>query len=149
MSNDQKQPTSTVETGVPLEAGAAALQKLCKVLGTAIKSRAFERPEFAKQIEEASKLANQVDWVALKAAIDAEAKAYRQKNDANLQVRREKFQQAALAAKVPAAMGAQADRVALVMDYFLASREPRTASQRCNQNHPADGTERIGLTLIW
>lgn len=94
-----------------LEAGAATLQKLCKILGTAIKSRAFGKPEFAKEIQEASKLAGQVDWAALKSAIDTEAKASREQNDANLQVRREKLQQTALAAKIPASMGAQADRI--------------------------------------
>src|SRR5205823_8731136 len=92
-----------------LEAGAATLQKLCKVLGTAIKSRAFGKPEFAREIQEASKLAGQLDWAALKSAIESDAKASREQNDANLQVRREKLQQTALAAKVPAVMGAQAD----------------------------------------
>src|ERR1043166_8604141 len=61
-----------------LEAGAATLQKLCKVLGTAIKSRAFGKPEFGREIQEASKLAGQVDWVALKSAIESEAKACRE-----------------------------------------------------------------------
>jgi hypothetical protein len=97
--------------GSGLEAGAATLQKLCKVLGTAIKSRAFGKPQFAKEIQEASKLAAQVDWAGLKRAIDAEAKTSREQSDANLQVRREKLQQAAQAAKVPAAMGSQTDRV--------------------------------------
>lgn len=94
-----------------LEAEAAVLQKLSKILGTAIKSRAFGKPGFAKEIQEASKLAAQIDWPGLKAAIDAEAKASREQNDANLQVRREKLQRAALAANIPAAMIGQADRI--------------------------------------
>lgn len=104
-------PDAAGQKAQDLEAGAATLQKLCKILGTAIKSRAFGKPQYAKEIQEASKLAAQVDWATLKSAIDAEAKSSREQNDANLQVRREKLQQAALAAKVPAAMGTQADRV--------------------------------------
>lgn len=104
-------PNPAEAHGPGLETGAATLQKLCKILGTAIKSRAFGKPEFAKEIQEASKLASQIDWAALKSAIDTEAKASREQNDANLQVRREKLQQAALAAKIPASMGAQSDRV--------------------------------------
>src|SRR5581483_5519451 len=104
-------PNSAQAPGQGLEAGAATLQKLCKILGTAIKSRAFGRPEFAREIQEASKLAEQMDWASLKSAIDSEAKVSREQNDANLQVRREKLQQTALAANIPASMGAQTDRV--------------------------------------
>lgn len=97
--------------GAGLESGAATLQKLCKVLGTAIKSRAFGKPEFAKEIQEASRLAGQFDWATLKTAIEIEAKASREQNEANLQMRRERLHQAALVANVPAVMGAQTDRI--------------------------------------
>ena len=116
-------PKSAEVTGPALEAAAANLQKLCKILGTAIKSRAFGKPEYAKQIEEASKLASQIDWAALKTAIETEAKVYRERHNANLQVRREKLHQSAFAASVPAEMGAQADRV----DIFRIEYEGATA----------------------
>ena len=112
MPDENSTTLNPAETqGLGLEAGAAILQKLCKVLGTAIKSQAFGRPEFAKEIQEANKLAGQVDWPALKSAIETEAKASREQNDANLQMRREKLHQTALAAKCAASMGAQSDRV--------------------------------------
>jgi len=124
MSDERTAAINTADAkNAGLEASSALLQKFAKSVGTAVKSRAFGKPDFAKHIEEASKLAGQIDWDALKSAIETAAKAGRELDDANLQARREKLNQAALAAKIPAAMLAQADRI----DIFRIEYEGSTA----------------------
>lgn len=118
---EAKKTTETHLTG--LDADASALQKLSKVLGAAVKSRAFGKPTFAKQIEEASKLAGQINWAEVKGNIEREASAVREKDEANLRGRREKLHQAAHAEKWPAQMGAQFDRI----DIFQVEYEGVTA----------------------
>lgn len=112
MADDKADTSGTTGMQYPgLEADASILGKLGKTLAAAVKSRAFGRPEFAKQIEEASKLAGQINWNEVKANIDREASAVRTRNEANLSSRREKLLQAASAAKWPGQMGDQLDRV--------------------------------------
>ena len=107
--------TETMKTGemkLPgLEADASALQKLGKLLVAAAKSRAFGRPEYAKQIEEASKLAGQIQWPEVKANIDREASVVRERNEANLSSRREHLLQAAIASKWTLQQGSQFDLI--------------------------------------
>jgi hypothetical protein len=106
-----------------LDADANVVQRLGKVLVAAAKSRAFGRPEYAKQIEEASRLANQVDWAALKGNIEREAGEFRERVETNLRSRREKLHQAASAAQWHAQMGSQYDRI----DIFQVEYEGATA----------------------
>jgi hypothetical protein len=106
-----------------MDAEANAVQRLGKVLVAAVKSRAFGRPDYAKQIEEASRLANQIDWMALKGTIEREASEVRERVETSLRSRREKLHQAAGAAQWHAQMGGQYDRI----DIFQVEYEGVTA----------------------
>src|SRR5712692_185759 len=100
MPDEKVETKKTAETRLTgLDADASALQKLGKVLGAAVKSRAFGRPDFAKQIREASKLAAQINWPEVKENIEKEASAVRAMGEANLLGRREKLLQSASAAQ--------------------------------------------------
>lgn len=105
--SDEKKETRL--TG--LDADANAVQRLGKVLVAAVKSRAFGKPEYRKQIEEASRLASQIDWSGLKAAIELEAAEVREREETGLQTRREKLHQSASAGQWQAQMGSQYDRI--------------------------------------
>ena len=94
-----------------LDADANAVQRLGKLLVAAVKSRAFGRPDYAKQIEEASRLANQIDWAALKSTIARQAAEVREREETSLRSRREKLHQAAGAAQWHAQMWSQYDRI--------------------------------------
>ncbi len=118
---EAKEPTKTKLTS--LEADAGALQKLSKVLGAAVKARAFGRSDFSKNIEEANKLAAQINWAEVRGSIEREASAVREKDEANLLGRREKLHQAAGAARWHAQMGSQFDRI----DIFQVDYEGATA----------------------
>lgn len=112
MADDNTPTHRTPERQLPgLDADASLLNKLAKALAAAVKSRAFERPEYAKQIEEASKLAGQINWNDVKANIDREASVVRERNEANLTSRREKLLQAASAAQWAAQQGSQIDLI--------------------------------------
>ena len=106
-----------------LDADAGAIQRLGKVLVAAVKSRAFGRTDYAKQIEEASRLASQIDWAALKGTIEREASEVRERMETNLQSRREKLHQAAGAGQWHAQIGGQYDRI----DIFQVEYEGATA----------------------
>ena len=124
MPDDQfetKKPIAPKAMG--LDADASALQKLGKALSAAVKSRAFGRPDFAKHIVEASKLAGQINWSEVKGNIEREASAEREKEEVNLRTRREKLLQAASAANWPMQQGGQLDRI----DIFHLEYEGATA----------------------
>lgn len=116
-----KKPAETRLTG--LDADASAVEKLGKALMAAVKSRAFGRPEYGKQIEEARRLANQVDWEGLKDTIEREAGEVREREETGLRSRREKLLQAASAAQWQAQQGGQYDRI----DIFQVEYEGATA----------------------
>jgi hypothetical protein len=127
MPDENAETMKTDEMKLPgLEADASALQRLGKLLVAAAKSRAFGRADFSKQIEEASKLAGQINWTEVKANIEKEASVMRAKDEANLSGRREKLHQAASAAQCPAAMGTHFDRI----DIFQVEYEGVTAVVR-------------------
>lgn len=124
MPDDQietKRPNAPKAMG--LDADASALQKLGKALSAAVKSRAFGRPDFAKHIMEASKLAGQINWLEVKENIERVASAEREKEEVNLRTRREKLLQAASAANWPMQQGGQLDRI----DIFHLEYEGATA----------------------
>jgi len=106
-----------------LENAASILQKLGKLLGAAVKSHAFGRTDYAKQIEEANRLAGQLDWKTFKTNLEQEASTVRDKEDSNLRSRREKLHQSAHAAQWHAQMGTQYDRI----DIFQVEYEGATA----------------------
>lgn len=101
------------------EADARVLVKLAKALSAAVKSKAIGKPDFAKQIEEASKLASQINWSEVRANIEREANGERERNEANLSGRREKLLQAATAARWPVQQGSQFD----LLDIFQVQYE--------------------------
>src|SRR5438046_6334415 len=81
-----------------LEANASMLQKLGKLLAAAVKSRAFGRPDFVKQIEEGAKMARLINWTEVLASIEQEAGGVREQLDTHLRERREKLHQSATTA---------------------------------------------------
>jgi hypothetical protein len=112
MADDNATTSKTNEMISPgLEADASLLGKLAKALAAAVKSRAFGRAEYAKQIEAASKLAGQINWPEVKANLDREAGVVRERNEANLGSRREKLLQAASAAQWALQQGSQFDLI--------------------------------------
>lgn len=106
------------------ENDARVLAKLAKSLSAAVKSKAFGKPEFAQQIEEASKLANRINWNEVRANIEREANRERVLSEANLSGRREKLLQAATAAGWKVQQGGQFDRV----DIFHVQYEGQTVA---------------------
>lgn len=101
------------------ENDAQLIGKLAKVLSAAVKSKAIGKPEFAEQIEEANKLAAQINWTEVRANIEREAIGERERNQANLNGRREKLLQAAAAARWPMQQGSQFD----LLDIFQVHYE--------------------------
>lgn len=98
------------------------LAKLGKILAAAVKSKAIGKPEFAQQIEEASKLVNQINWNEVRANIEREATSERQRSEANLNRRREKLLQTASAAGWKVQQGGQFD----LLDIFHVQYEGPT-----------------------
>ena len=78
-----KKPDETC--GSRLDADANAIQRLGKVLVAAVKSRAFGRPEYGNQIEDARRIASQIDWEGLKATIERKAGEVREREETGLQ----------------------------------------------------------------
>jgi hypothetical protein len=123
MSDTTKQSNETKESNFSgLEAEASMLQKLAKALKEAAKSEAFGRPEFGKQIEEASRLAERINWPELKATIAKHSAAALERDEENLRGRREKLMQAATAAKWAVQQGGHFDR----LDIFQLEYEGTT-----------------------
>lgn len=106
-----------------LDAEANAVLRLGKVLVAAVKSRASGRPDFVKRIEEAIRLANQIDWATLKANIVREAAEVQERVETNLRSRREKLHQVAGMAQWFGQMGGHYDRI----DVFQVEYEGATA----------------------
>lgn len=98
------------------------LVKLGKILAAAVKSKAIGKPEFAQQIEEASKLVNQINWNEVRANIEREATSERQRNEVNLTRRREKLLHTASAAGWKVQQGGQFD----LLDIFHVQYEGPT-----------------------
>jgi hypothetical protein len=111
--SDEKQETDKASLAVPmgLETDAAALLKLGKVLSNAAKARAFGRSDYPKLIEEAARLAAQVNWTGLTNAIEREVAVTLQAEETNLSSRREKLLQTAAAAQWQTRQGERFDRI--------------------------------------
>jgi len=123
-----------------LDADANAVQRLGKVLVTAVKSRAFGRPDYAKQIEEASRLANEIDWVGLRTTLEREAGEVRERVETNLRSRREKLHQAAGAGQWHAQMGSQYDRIDIFqVEYEGATAVVKLGGVPCERMKEVDG----------
>jgi hypothetical protein len=100
------------------ESDARQLGKLAKVLSAAVKSKAIGKPEFAKQIEEANRLAAQINWAEVRGNIEREAKGEQERIEANLGGRREKLLQAASAAKWVFQQGSQFDLIDIFQVHY-------------------------------
>lgn len=106
-----------------LDSTSGLLQKLAKQVSAAVKARAQGKDEYGKCVNEAAKLARQVNWNALVTTLEAEARGMRETEEAHLRSRREKLLQAASAARCPNEMGARFDRI----DIFQVEYEGVTA----------------------
>ncbi|MBM4257412.1 MAG: hypothetical protein FJ147_16145 [Deltaproteobacteria bacterium] len=112
MANKKSESSKTAEMMFPgWENDARQIEKLAKALSAAVKSKAIGKPDFAKQIEEANRLAAQINWTEVRGNIEREAKGERDRNEANLGSRREKLLQAATAARMAVQQGSQFDLV--------------------------------------
>jgi hypothetical protein len=112
MADDKTTSGKTAELMFPgWENDARLIGKLAKVLSAAVKSKAIGKPDFAKQIEEANRLAAQVNWAEVRGNIEREAKGERERSEANLGSRREKLLQAATAARMAVQQGSQFDLI--------------------------------------
>jgi len=135
---ESKKPSEAKLPG--LAADGNALERLGKLLISAVKSQAFGRSDYAKKIEDASRLAAQINWAEVKAAIEKEAGAVREKEEANLLGRREKLNHAAIAAKWQAQMGTQFDRIEIFqVDYEGATAVIRLGGVVLERVKESDG----------